>query len=240
VGFDGEIRNEEEMREHHDRACDDLLAHCPPVDAETLVAWRDQYVSKLGDIYAQRRTLGMMLASSGAEITVSSATPRRRGGVDDAKAIGAGERDEGGGDDRAANAVAKIDASHSALRSDGSDGTDEAAVARFAIHAPRGEKGAGAAAGGSSSADVETFAGQGRVVVDALKVAEALKESVRSELALKMTESKRLVFELVQPRSAARLFWACHPLVPDPLGVASRMKERGIGPKKPSRDAAAR
>ena len=30
VGFDGEIRNEEEMREHHDRACDDLLAHCPP------------------------------------------------------------------------------------------------------------------------------------------------------------------------------------------------------------------
>ena len=118
---------------------------------------------------------------------------------------------------------------------------DEATVARFAIHAPRGEKGAvTAAAGGSSSADVEAFAGQGRVVVDALKVVEALKESVRSELALKMTESKRLVFELVQPRSAARLFWACHPLVPDPLGVASRMKERGIGPKKPSRDAAAR
>ena len=86
----------------------------------------------------------------------------------------------------------------------------------------------------------DRFAGQGRVVVDALKVVEALKESVRSELALKMTESKRLVFELVQPRSAARLFWACHPLVPDPLGVASRMKERGIGPKKPSRDAAAR
>ena len=36
-------------------------------------------------------------------------------------------------------------------------------------------------------------------------MAEALKESVRSELALKMMESKRLVFELVQPRSAARL-----------------------------------
>ena len=247
VGFDGEIRNEEEMREHHDRACDDLLAHCPPVDAETLVAWRDEYVSKLGDIYAQRRTLGMMLASSGSEITVSSATPQHHGGgFDDAKAIGAGERerDEGGDDDHRADqkAVAKkMDASHSARGSDGSDGTDEAAVARFAIHAPRGEKGAAAtaAAGGSSSADVETFAGQGRVVVDALKVVEALKESVRSELALKMTESKRLVFELVQPRSAARLFWACHPLVPDPLGVASRMKERGIGPKKPSRDAAA-
>ena len=91
VGFDGEIRNEEEMREHHDRACDDLLAHCPPVDAETLVAWRDEYVSKLGDIYAQRRTLGMMLASSGSEITVSSATPQHHGGgFDDAKAIGAG------------------------------------------------------------------------------------------------------------------------------------------------------
>ena len=161
----------------------------------------------------------------------------------DAKAIGAGERDEGGDDDRAdQKAVAKkIDASHSTRGSDGSDGTDEAAVARFAIHAPRGEKGAAtAAAGGSSSADVETFAGQGRVFVDALKVAEALKESVRSELALKMTESKRLVFELLQPRSAARLFWACHPLVPDPLGVASRMKERGMGPKRPSRDAAAR
>lgn len=187
----------------------------------------------------------MMLASSGSEITVSSATPQHHGGgVDDAKAIGAGERDEGGDDHRAdQKAVAKkMDASHSARGSDGSDGTDEAAVARFAIHAPRGEKGAAAtaAAGGSSSADVETFAGQGRVVVDALKVVEALKESVRSELALKMTESKRLVFELVQPRSAARLFWACHPLVPDPLGVASRMKERGIGPKKPSRDAAAR
>ena len=144
VGFDGEIRNEEEMREHHDRACDDLLAHCPPVDAETLVAWRDEYVSKLGDIYAQRRTLGMMLASSGSEITVSSATPQHHGGgFDDAKAIGAGERerDEGGDDDHRADqkAVAKkMDASHSARGSDGSDGTDEAAVARFAIHAPRG------------------------------------------------------------------------------------------------------
>ena len=52
---------------------------------------------------------------------------------------------------------------------------------------------------------------------------------MQDEIALKMDMSKTLMAERLNVRASARIIVESYPLLPDPLALATELKQRGYG-----------
>ena len=197
VAMDGTVMSKDEMCAKYEEVCDNILLAISPLDVRALVDWRDEYLSRLSTLYAERQRLGLQLASSGGALVV----PVPGEGANRTASEGGGDED-----------TSDVTATGSKTASGASDAT--AAVA-YTV--------------GISAPDSASFPTQGARVVDMLHVTEALKRSVQDEIALKMDMSKTLMAERLNVRASARIIVESYPLLPDPLALATELKQRGYG-----------
>ena len=200
VAMDGTVMSKDELDAKYQEVCDKILLATSPLDVRALVDWRDEYLSKLSALYAERQRLGLQLASSGGALVVpvrdaiADRTPSNGGGDEDTS------EDTGSGSGSGASETTKADA--------------------YTV--------------GILTPDSVSFPTQGARVVDVLRVTEALKRSVQDEIALKMDMSKSLLAERLNVRASARIMVESHPLLPDPLALATELKQRGYGAGLPT------
>jgi hypothetical protein len=200
VAMDGTVMSKDELDAKYEEVCDKILLATSPLDVRALVDWRDEYLSKLSALYAERQRLGLQLASSGGALVV----PVRDASADRTTP-------EGGGDE---------DTSEDTGSGSGSGASETTKADAYTV--------------GILSPDSVSFPTQGARVVDVLRVTEALKRSVQDEIALKMDMSKSLMAERLNVRASARIIVESHPLLPDPLALATELKQRGYGAGLPT------
>ena len=203
VAMDGTVMSKDELDAKYEEVCDKILLVTSPLDVRALVDWRDEYLSKLSALYAERQRLGLQLASSGGALVV----PVRDASADRTAS-------EGGGDEDTSEYTGSGSGSGS-----GASETTKADAYTVGILTP----------------DSVSFPTQGARVVDVLRVTEALKRSVQDEIALKMDMSKALMAERLNVRASARIIVESHPLLPDPLALATELKQRGYGTGLPTK-----
>lgn len=200
VAMDGTVMSKDELDSKYEEVCDKILLATTPLDVRALVDWRDEYLSKLSSLYAERQRLGLQLASSGGALVVP---------VHDASA-----------DRTASEGDVDEDTSEDTGSGSGSGASETTKADAYTV--------------GILTPDSVSFPTQGARVVDVLRVTEALKRSVQDEIALKMDMSKSLMAERLNVRASARIIVESHPLLPDPLALATELKQRGYGAGLPT------
>ena len=208
VALDGTVMSEEDVSASVSAAADYFLLHTPPIELEKIISWRDEYMDELKEVYFTRQKLGLQLAAAGGAIVAQT---RTNAPVEDfdREVVAGGGVPEKFSKTSVANLRDGAQTQTTVTLSRGGEGFPSHASIRVGETLRNG-----------------SFAVGGAKMMDVLTIVELLKRSVKREMNLKFDRIRRLVIEVLSPRTAAHLASATYPAIPDPLAIATELKAR--------------